>query len=55
MGRKDAARFKKIEDRIEMLETNQDKIIEQQDSILKRWQRSIIMMRELIDKLIEGE
>lgn len=54
MGRKDVTRFIKIENRIRMLEINQDKLIEAKDKIDKDWKNSIILLRELVDKLIEA-
>ncbi len=55
MGRKDVLRFVKIENRIRALEINQDKLIEAKDKILKDWRNAIILLRELVDKLIEAD
>lgn len=54
MGRKDTARFLKIEKQVEMLKINQGKIIEAQEKILNKWQRSLIQLRDIYNKLIEG-
>jgi len=55
MGRKDAARFKAIEDRLDKLEKNQDKITEAQDDLIERWQNSLIQHQELYNRLIEDQ
>ena len=54
MGRKDAARFIALEKRIKMLEMNQDRMIQDIDKINKKWQLSLITLREVYNKLIES-
>lgn len=55
MGRKDAERFKAIEDRLNDLEENEKEMIKIQINIQKKWQQSIIQLRDIYNKLIEGE
>lgn len=55
MGHKDAARFKKIEDRLETLETDQEKMLVVQEKIIRNWKYSLVLLRDIFNKLIEGE
>lgn len=55
MGRKDAARFIKIEKRIEQLETDQKGLVRIQEKTVRNWKYSLKMLRDMITKMIEGD
>lgn len=55
MGRKDAARFIKLEDRIRMLEINQDKLIAKHDYLIKVDKLRLKKLRDLLTVMIEAD
>ena len=54
MGRKDATRFKKIEDRLKTLEEDQEKMLVVEEKIVRDWKYSLVLLRDIFNKLIEG-
>jgi len=55
MGRKDAERFKKIEDRLADIELEQTKMLRAQDEIIEKHQKALIQLRDIYNKLIQGD
>jgi len=55
MGRKDAKRFIAIEKRIEQLETDQEDLLRLQEKTVRNWKFGLVMLRDMINKLLEGD
>lgn len=54
MGRKDAARFKKIEDQVALLTRNQIAIVENHERFIKASKEDWQDLRNFLTKMIEG-
>lgn len=54
MGRKVDAQLIKLENKVKMIEANLNGSIQIQDAIIKKHNESMIQMRDLLTKLIEG-
>ena len=55
MGRKVDVKLMKLENKVEMIETNLEGYVKIQDTIIKKHNEDMIQMRDLLNKLIEGQ
>lgn len=54
MGRKVDAQMIKLENKVVMLEANLEGSIKIQERIIQKWEKSLIMIRDVYNTLIEG-
>lgn len=54
MGRKVDAQMLKLKNEVKMIQANLEGTIQAQEAIIKRHNDSLIQMRDLLNKLIEG-
>ena len=55
MGRKVDVKLMKLENKVTMIEANLEGCVKIQDTIIKKHNDALIQMRDLLNKLIEGQ
>ena len=55
MGRKVDVKLMQLENKVKMIETNLEGCIKIQDTMIEKRNESMIQMRDLLNKLIEGQ